>query len=154
MTRERSASCVLALCLVAAAAAKLLDMEASFRDFGAIVRALGLGRADAGALAWLVGGIVAAEAAIAAALVTTRHRRAGVAAFLGLVGCGILVVGIASEWGGRGDFGCPCGLAIALPRAANAFSTLLLRDAALVALAALAWGPGQGAAPAARVRPA
>jgi hypothetical protein len=154
MSRERSASWVLALFLAAAAVAKVVRIETSVRDLEAVVRGVGLGRASGVTLTWSVAALATVELLTAAALLSPRHRRGGLVALLGLVGCGAVVVGIASEWGARRDFGCPCGLGFDLPPFSNAFSALLLRDAALVALAALAWGPQAAATPAARVRPA
>src|SRR5262245_51250872 len=153
MTRDRYAAYVLALCLAAAAVAKLLRLEISVRDLGAVVRGLGIGRLGGSTLTWLAAGLVTAEFAIAMALVTSRHRRRGLVALLLLIACGIACIGVASRWGARKDFGCPCGLGFDLPPFASFFASMLLRDAALVALAAIAWGPDNRAAAAARVRP-
>jgi hypothetical protein len=145
---------VLALFLALAAATKLVRIESSARDLDALARGLGLGRLGDARLTWFAASLAAAELATAAALFSSRHRRRGLVAFLGLVVCGVVTVGIASRWGGRGDFGCPCGLGFELPRFANAFVVLLLRDAMLVAIAAMAWVPRQAGASASRVRPA
>jgi hypothetical protein len=152
--RGRSASYVLALFLTVAAVTKLVRLESSARDLDALARGLGLGRLGDARLTWFAASLAAAELATAAAIVSSRHRRRGLVAFLGLVVCGVVTVGIASRWGGRTDFGCPCGLGFELPRFANAFVVLLLRDAMLVAIAAMAWVPPQPRVPAACVRPA
>jgi hypothetical protein len=152
--RARSASYVLALFLAAAAVIKLVRIESSGRDLDALVRGLGLGRLRDPRLTWCVVSLAAAELSIAAALLSSRHRRVGLAAFLGLLVCGVVTVGIASRWGARRDFGCPCGLGFELPRFANAFVVLLLRDGMLVAIAGMAWMPSGSEPPAPRVRPA
>jgi methylamine utilization protein MauE len=154
MSRDRTAAYVLALCLLAAAVSKVVRMEASVRDLAALARGVGLGRVSGATLTWFVAALAAAELAMAAALVSTRQRRRALVAFLLLVACGIVTLGVASRWGSRGDFGCPCGLPFELPRFLNPFTAMLLRDAALVALAAIAWGPRPRAAPVAPVRPA
>ena len=150
--RGRSAAYVLALFLAVAAVTKLVRIESSARDLDALARGLGAGRLGEAPLSWLAASLAAAELATAAALCTSRHRRRGLVAFLGLVLCGVVTVGIASRWGGRGDFGCPCGLGFELPRFANAFVVLLLRDAMLVSIVAMAWVPPPGAARASWVR--
>lgn len=154
MTSERPASYVLASCLLAAAASKLAQFDASVRGVDSLVRGLGLGRLDSEPLTWLFAALVVFEVTLAAAFVTSRLRRPAVIALLAFLACGIVCVGVASRWGERKDFGCPCGLAFELPLLGNYFTTILLRDAALAALAALAWGTETREEAAARVRPA
>ena len=154
MTRDRLAAYVLALCVLAAVAGKLARIGESLRDLDALARGLGIGRPDAAALTWILAVLSAGELAIAAALVTTRHRRRGLVALLLLLACGVVAIGIASRWGARRDFGCPCGLAFQVPFIPNYFIAMLVRDAALAALAAIAWGADDRGRGVARVSPA
>ena len=154
MTRDRLAAYVLALCVLAAVAGKLARIDASVRELESLARGLGVGRPGATALTWILAALSAGELAIAAALLTQRHRRRGLVALLLLLACGIVAVGMASRWGARRDFGCPCGLAFQVPFIPNYFIAMLVRDAALAALAAIAWGADDRGRAVTRVSPA
>jgi hypothetical protein len=139
MSRWNVAAVALGVLLVAASGAKLLRLDAVARDCASLASSLGLGAVPTESARILVLALVAVELLIAAVLVAASRRRVGLLLVLGLMSGGIALIGHASAWGTDPDIGCPCGLAIAFPLLENAFSLLLLRDAALVALVAIAW---------------
>jgi hypothetical protein len=86
---------------------------------------------------------------IAIAIVVPRCSKAGLASLLCVVAAGVVLVGVASDWGLSSDVPCPCRIPFLAPFIRSSFAMLLLRDACIVALVALAWGARAAPRPAA-----
>ena len=144
---------IVALLVGGAAAVKLSDPVKVAADLTALLGDAGLPAVApgvAGAAAWA---LIALEVLVAFAIVVPRCSKAGLAALLCVVAAGVVLVGLASDWGREAGVPCPCGITFIAPFVHSPFAMLLLRDACIVALVALAWGGRSGpAAVASRAR--
>ena len=141
MRPERISAWILALLVAVAAVAKLVRLEATSRDTAELLTAAGIAPPPGGGLELAIWAVAALEIALAVVIGLSRRSRIGLVALLVLMSAGVLLVGAATSWGGDADVACPCGLPLELPFLRNAFAAMLARDALLVALVALAWGP-------------
>jgi hypothetical protein len=139
MRTDRWTAWVVALLVAGAAVAKAADPPRFVADLAATIR-------DAGVPAWpddvaqeAAWCLVVFEAALAVSIVVPRTSRAALAALVAFIGAGVVLVGLASDWGERRGPLCPCGLPFVAPLVRSGFATLLLRDACLVVLVAGAW---------------
>lgn len=154
MTWERLGAGALAAALATAACAKCAHLGDAAHELSLLAAGAGIGDIDVHASRWAVSALTAAEIAMAAALFTARFRRGALVAFLAMLACGAALLAVATGFGSRSWFGCACGLPFEVPLIRGVFPVVLLRDAALVALAAMAWGPPSGRTRSARVSPA
>jgi hypothetical protein len=130
---------VLAILIAAAAAAKVADPARFASDLTATFT-------DAGFPSWVIGlahpaawAFMALELALVAGLLVRRTSAAALAIVVAIVGAGVLLVGLAGDWGARDEPGCPCRLAFVGSVLQSGFAMLLFRDACIVLLVALAW---------------
>lgn len=141
MRTDRISAWTLAVVVAAAAATKLVRLEATERDVGALLTAAGIGAPPGGGTEAAIWGVAAVEFVLAVLVALGRATRVGLVSIVALLAAGILVMGSATSWGRDAGVACPCGLPLEVPFLRNTFAAMLVRDAFLVALVALAWGP-------------
>jgi hypothetical protein len=139
MRPERISRWILALIVAAAAATKVVRAQATGRAIAAMLTAAGLGPLPQAGIDAAVWGLAASEFLLAAFVALSPRPRIGLAALLALISAGILLFGAATSWGRDAELACPCGLPFELSVLHNTFAAMLVRDAILVALVALAW---------------
>lgn len=140
MRTERCAAWILALLVAAAAATKLVAPEELGHEISGLLHAAGLGRPPELFRSPGVVALCVLEISIAVLVVLPRRSRIGLAALVVVMAAGVLLVGAGSSWGRDADFACPCGLLLELPFVRNEFAAMLVRDALLLTLVAMAWG--------------
>ncbi len=146
MSPERITRWILALIVAAAAATKLLAFETTRRGVAELLGAAGIGPLSQTGLDAAIWALAVSEVALAAAIAFSPRPRLGLAALLAMIAAGIVLFGAATSWGRDADLACPCGLPFELPFLHNTFAAMLVRDAILLALVALAWPSAEPAA--------
>jgi hypothetical protein len=140
MRENRWAVRIAALLVAGAAAVKVTDASKLASDLAALLGRAGLPAIAPGVAESAAWALVAFEVLVAIAIVVPRSSKAGLASLLAVVAAGVVLVGVASDWGVASDVPCPCGITFMAPFLHSPFAMLLLRDACIVALVALAWG--------------
>lgn len=139
MSKQRVTAAALGLFLALAAVMKLIQFDGVTRDAATLLRSVHLPELSNVTIGYGVLALALGEIVLGGLMVLGFWRRAGLGSMLGLMGAGIVVVGAASSWGLDQGFGCPCGLTLDVPFMRNTYAILLVRDACLVALVAVAW---------------